>query len=843
MAPISPVKSVIPNNVRKSSVATSDRTEENGSDPVKVVQMHKSTSFIAAQSSSVNTSSKSYVVVSSSTSTKSGSAQRVVALGNVPISRSQQLKIASIPSVLQQSGTKIVSIAKSMPMTTGFKMIAVTTVVPGSTQVKTVYIATPIMSVTKTSSQSQGTISNQASATKLLQTLVSGSVSPVRSAHTDVSPSTLLATGKPSLGVVSTKGSMPISSTSISSVVKATTTRITSSVMSTVFSTASMATVVIPSGSTQISKTISIQNQSKTPERLRPVINTIPTIDVRYVVNEPRVLHASNLNGRQMTNYNPCQVHGNTPSGSTLNDAENADDAILLAGEKFLADLAAKFSKSDGSSAKVVTSESDTSATSIADASQDCVRSGSLSQTENQNSELASKVRVQHDAEPTVNESKVIVRKIGDEYNSPLEIPSNAKEEQKNSPVVVHTQAGLTVSLDCVKTVNSAKNDLVERSVENPKKLQRSDPAPILNSSEVFGSAIVTNNFVSNMDHSSEGIDFCSRNSGLAERKASPNEKQLVCANQDKPQNNHNSFSPANGDADENLGTDSKSLSVSSPAIPSANLSLENSQIKLNSTASPVRSSGIINSTGYRNAPSNEVEENSHSKAPLGSTVEEPTGRQNVRTAFPSTTSHDLLGSKEPRHPVALHNAVQNFDLLSNIAGTCTESAVASGGPAYTSPLNSPKNKINPVSRRNLNRKDTVCLQSDMKSISENASLNDPLAPQLNHSEPVVLNQFNSSVVDNVLSGNREEALKDELKLLKHAQKMSKGNTRSSKFDPVSSEGHFSSEFIGNASSGSPYTQDSPNKNVHTTDVGRSTSKKRKQEAVSPVGWIKGALS
>lgn len=841
MAPISPVKSVIPSNVRKSSVVTSDGTEEHSSDPVKVIQMHKSTSVIAPQSSSMNTTSKSYVVVSSSTSTKSGSTQRVVALGNVPISRNQQLKIASIPNVLQQPGTKIVSIAKSMPMTTGFKMIAVTTVVPGSTQVKTVYIATPIMSVTKTSSQSQGTISNQASATKLLQTLVSGSVSPVKSAHTDVSPSTLLATGKPSLGVMSTKGSMPLSSASISSVVKATTNRITSSVMSTVFSTASMATVPIASGSTQISKTLSIQNQPKTPERLRPVINTIPTIDVRYVVNEPRILQTSSFNGRQMTSFNPLQVHGSNPSGSTLNDAENADDAILLAGEKFLADLAAKFSKSDSSSTKVVASESETSATSVSDASQGGVRSESSSKTESQNSELASKVRIQHDAESTVNDSKVIVRKIGDEYNSPLEMPSNAKEEKQTS-VVADGQTGITVSLDRVKKMNSAENDIVARSVENPKRLERLDSGPILNSSEAFGSASVTNNFVSNLDQNSEGIDACSRNFGLVERRASPNEKQLVCANQDQPQNNCNSFSPANGDANKNLGTDSKSLHVSSPVIPSANLSLENSQVKPNSIASPVRSSGMINSAGYRKALTSEVEENSHSKVPSGSN-EEPTGSQYLRTIFPSTTSHDLLDSKEPRHPVALKNAGQSFDLFSNITTTCTDSIVVSGGPTYTSPLNSPRNKTSPVSIRNSNRKDTAPLQSDIKSISENESLNDPLVPQLNHREPVVLGQFNAGVGDNVLLSNREEVLKDELKLLKHTPKISKGNTRSSKFDPVSSESNLSSELIGKASSGSPYIQESPNKNVHSTDVGRSTSKKRKLEAVSPVGWIKGALS
>ena len=124
---------------------------------VKVVQVTKSSSQSLSSSSLISNLNKPVVVVSNSAGMKTPSQK--LTFNAVPSSITQQLKVASAASLstsITQSLPKGTLTSKSMPLATGFKMIAVTTVVPGTTQVKTVYIATPIMSLTKTVSQTTG---------------------------------------------------------------------------------------------------------------------------------------------------------------------------------------------------------------------------------------------------------------------------------------------------------------------------------------------------------------------------------------------------------------------------------------------------------------------------------------------------------------------------------------------------------------------------------------------------------------------------------------------------------------------------------------------------------------
>lgn len=123
---------------------------------VKVVQVTKS-SGQGSTSSLISNLNKPVVVVSNNAAVKAPSQK--LTFNTVPSSITQQLKVASAASLstsITQSLPKGTLTSKSMPLATGFKMIAVTTVVPGTTQVKTVYIATPIMSLTKTVSQTTG---------------------------------------------------------------------------------------------------------------------------------------------------------------------------------------------------------------------------------------------------------------------------------------------------------------------------------------------------------------------------------------------------------------------------------------------------------------------------------------------------------------------------------------------------------------------------------------------------------------------------------------------------------------------------------------------------------------
>lgn len=120
---------------------------------VKVVQVAKSgISGSLGSSSLINYSNKPVVVVPSSAKTPP---HKVLSFSSISSVTTQPLKVSTahasppLTTTLQKGALS----SKSMPLATGFKMIAVTTVVPGTTQVKTVYIATPIMSLTKTVSQ------------------------------------------------------------------------------------------------------------------------------------------------------------------------------------------------------------------------------------------------------------------------------------------------------------------------------------------------------------------------------------------------------------------------------------------------------------------------------------------------------------------------------------------------------------------------------------------------------------------------------------------------------------------------------------------------------------------
>ena len=877
IAPISPVKSVIPSSMGQNTVVSNaDGTEESRSDAVKVIQMQKSTNF----GTSVNTTPKSFVVVSSSTGAKAGNTQRVVALSNVPISGNQQLKIASIPNVLQQSGAKIVSIAKSMPMTTGFKMIAVTTVVPGSTQVKTVYIATPIMSVTKTSSQLQGTMSNQTTATKLLHTLVSSSATPVRPAQTDVSPSNLSASGKPSLGVLNSRGFTPPTTSSLSSVVKASVCTNTSSVVSTMLSTTSMATTSVTTckaetsmelpkptvSSKEETKTVSIQN--KTLEKFSPTSNVISSNSVKVAASEAKTPHTNVANGKPLSFENKTEISSAdktkcqqsaeadtiNPSGNALNEVacDNADETILLAGEKFLADLAAKFSKNtnEDSPSKVGYSESDRDASFGSGTFEGDLRGRIEPKTESKNSEFTSRIHVQHDESESgsIVGSKVIVRKIGDEYNSPLNLSPDLEEEKRDVPVAVNDQVGLAVgrlkkNLESVQKLDIKSNEVMSHTINEAEKLDNldSESLTVLRSSEVFKSPTGSASFDSSLDQNKEVADVIrsdvkARDSSSSQMKTSPGKRANFCDNQVQPRNVFTSFCPANGNADEDQKTDSKSLRVLSPLIPSpVNLSAEHSQHSLNSAASPVRSPFAMEPISYKKVSSNETNMILDNNLLTGYSRDGPTGscRQNLNAVFPGTSPKELSDRTELSVPTVYPsylNEGQSCDKFSCIKTTCTDSITSSKNPAYISPLNSPNSKTSPLSRRNSDKKSAVLSQSDMKQIVENEGNNEPYGQQANHSQQVQLN-------------NRGDLLPDEQNLLKHSPRTSKGSVRSTKFDSASSEAHLSSERMSNSSGELPCAKESHNIKVNVTDIGRATSNKRKSESVLSGGWIKGALS
>ena len=372
-----------------------------GSSSGKLVQVTKA-SLPASSSNytSVGNSSKPVVVVSASTTTSKTSGQRVLALGNVPVSGSQQLKIASLPNVLQQSGTlgsgaKIVSLTKSMPMTTGFKMIAVTTVVPGSTQVKTVYIATPIMPVTK--GLTPGTQNGN-----------TASLPNARGGNTVVTPSCTAGLIKPTIGSRPLK-TLPGTSSNAHPVVTNITTPIrysgsavtvtTSSVIMTSKVTSSNVVTVdknvkIVSGKPQITsyKTVGdswfIAEASSLPSvtstntlssvnspKVSPVQGSQPL--AKNVIVKPSVTANTDTINKNLSKgavisstvhketvastpvIRPqviSQVSQTCPSSSSVPASSKKrieeEESILLAGEKFIADLAAKFSRQNSHQGK-----------------------------------------------------------------------------------------------------------------------------------------------------------------------------------------------------------------------------------------------------------------------------------------------------------------------------------------------------------------------------------------------------------------------------------------------------------------------------------------------------------
>ena len=193
-------------NIASVGITTSKITNQNQN--VKVVQVAKSGS-ISSSLALLNSVNRPIVVVSSSTlkpTTPSVKSLSTSSVTTTTTSSPQQTKPnLSQPSSLPSSKPNLVS--KTVPLATGFKMIAVTTLAPGSTQVKTVYIATPIMSMTKTLSQSNTssdpTLSNpsakilSSNLSSTLQSLVARSLNTenLNSVNKSTSMQTLLSKG------------------------------------------------------------------------------------------------------------------------------------------------------------------------------------------------------------------------------------------------------------------------------------------------------------------------------------------------------------------------------------------------------------------------------------------------------------------------------------------------------------------------------------------------------------------------------------------------------------------------------------------------------------------------
>ena len=193
-------------NIASVGITTSKITNQNQN--VKVVQVAKSGS-ISSSLALLNSVNRPIVVVSSSTLKPTTPSVKSLSTSSVTTTTTcvpQQTKAnLSQPSSLPSSKPNLVS--KTVPLATGFKMIAVTTLAPGSTQVKTVYIATPIMSMTKTLSQSNTssdpTLSNSSAKilssnlSSTLQSLVARSLNTenLNSVNKSTSMQTLLSKG------------------------------------------------------------------------------------------------------------------------------------------------------------------------------------------------------------------------------------------------------------------------------------------------------------------------------------------------------------------------------------------------------------------------------------------------------------------------------------------------------------------------------------------------------------------------------------------------------------------------------------------------------------------------
>ena len=194
-------------NITSTGIATSKIASQ--SQNVKVVQVAKSGS-ISSSLALLNSVNRPLVVVSSNTLKTTTPSVKSLSTSSVTITTTtsvpQQIK-ANLSQALSLPSSKPSLISKTVPLATGFKMIAVTTLAPGSTQVKTVYIATPIMSMTKTLSQSNTSsvpTSNNPSAKILssnlsstLQSLVARSLNTenLNSVNKSTSMQTLLSKG------------------------------------------------------------------------------------------------------------------------------------------------------------------------------------------------------------------------------------------------------------------------------------------------------------------------------------------------------------------------------------------------------------------------------------------------------------------------------------------------------------------------------------------------------------------------------------------------------------------------------------------------------------------------
>lgn len=881
MAPISPVKPAVPKTVGQIAATTNvDGSEESSCSQLKVVQIQKSTSSANTQTLAANSSSKSFVVVSSSTNAKSGNTQRVLTLGNVPISGSQPLKIASIPNVLHQSGAKIVSIAKSMPMTTGFKMIAVTTVVPGSTQVKTVYIATPIMSVTKTSIQ--GSLGNQTTATKLLQTLVSSSTTSVRIAQTDVSPSNSIVSGRPSLGLLNSKSLVPVTTGNIHSFVKAS---IPISVTSGILRTPISTTSVISDrkdkkdNANQVAKLAFYSNDNEesllaNPQNELKPDDSSPT-SIKVCDNEESIFHVTGKNGKTVFDekkdrfslideLKPVQCkseEGNISSfAAPAKTPENSEETILLAGEKFLADLAAKFSKSKA----VVTSTGEETESDIASSIRTLepydsnIGNTSAPLKENLNSDTF--IKGENSRTHGAVESKVIVHNIVEDYKSPVspylvaekgELPSVLDEK-------VTTRAFTSSNVDEDSKLTSTKREIYREgkgTIQRPRGQSifgdvnlESLPIPVkskvclgendmlrVNSSTVSKGKSPQNSFRVNEPFSAQ-----------LQKDVSDFQHSADLLVQNQPRNIFSSFFPTNGSASEGPLAHLKQKEDMNSKLNSSpiQLSAENSPRKYKSIASsePLCSQGVA------------VENMNHKQTPLNENCArffcESPGEAGEAALLSYKRDEGILSaSTKPLDckdlPVTNRNAngEQNLFTHTLINTTSVVSMSLLNSTLHTRPVSSPKSGLDAflsaVSRPNPSKSCSLSPQSDINIVKDEIK---QCTLEESYGYPVVLDHLPSNIKHNVPGTNTSGNVSDN-KMLKHSPRGLKSNTKS-----LRTSSHVaSSEIASNESTGLELNQELHNRKAHVflTDIGRGTAKKRKAEASSvlTVGWIKGALT
>lgn len=875
MAPISPVKPIIPSTIGQSIGGSSlDASEENAN--VKVVQMQKSTN-----SSAGNSASKSFVVVSSATNAKAGNAQRVLALGNVPISGNQQLKIASIPNVLQQSGAKIVSIAKSMPMTTGFKMIAVTTVVPGSTQVKTVYIATPIMSVTKTSSQSHAAGCNQSSATKLLQTLVSGSSTSVRPAQTDVSPSNTVDVVRPSTCVVDSKVLNPVTTSNANSFVKKTVPTsvcnvLSTSVTSTCISTSTISSYKKDTGgqsskltSSDAKGTVEISDLQQKEDRAASLNNSAISASAK-AVNKENTLHANNVSCKEVvkdtksecsrtnevkSNENSQADEANAGGILSRESSESTDETILLAGEKFLAELAARFSKNNTEvpSVRVTDSDAEKGSDMLAiGVIEEKLKNAVAPSKENFNSDFSTRLQVRHESLKVSNpvDSKVIVRKIGEEYkSSPLKLCHHSEiEREELSPIndksssLVSAEAGrLKGALPVVlasqhrkyyESGNLAQSYDVQgaRSTEDMQRLSKGSAQTVKFNCNLSSKDLNSKNDVKLPDTVSK----------IPLHDASGIERSGALAVGDQPRNVFSSFLPTNGNDEEEGNADSKHQTGFGPSEdpPSTRMSPEHCQLGSSSKSSPLFSDGFpARPANHKQTPAEEVDSSFENES-LGEKshiMPLPFPRQGPTPVTLESPEKFLSASRELSTATTLGGSHANDgQCRGKVSYQDTTTIVQSNSPLYSLNLQQSNSVLSSVNRRG-----SLPSQTDIEPRSGNEA-NDGGSFLDSFEQP-----FTNRTGD-VLEKNENEVIFDK-KLLKHSPRLPKSSTRSSKLDSIMVHGDGTPDHAGNSPTGLNHNKDTYGRTGHVVvaDLSRNTSKKRKAEysSVLSVGWIKGALT